>query len=397
MSGSISAYKVCALISSLTKKNYQVQVVATPSTFQFVGQSTLEGISGNPVLSDTFEPGHSMSHIHLVRDTDLVIVAPATANFINKMAQGLGDDLASSLTLAFDFKKPFLLAPAMNTSMLNHPATQSSLAKLKSWGIQVLSTGSGALACGEVGEGRLLEVEQIENHIVEALTPPLKSKKILITAGGTQEKIDQVRVIGNLSTGKTGTALAKTFLETGAAVTLLLARNHQALVPEHPRLTLKYFTDFYSLQSLLNKELSEEFYDGMIHTAAVSDYSVESVTGPDEDQLNRMEKISSSNQKIQITLKKNKKLIDDVKNISKNKNIQLVGFKLTSETDKNKILKKVQSLFQESHCDFVVQNDISNLYQTTRFNLFGKNFTESFKDPQSLGAKIIKSFEGELL
>src|SRR5690606_33467299 len=124
MTGSIACYKACQLLSKLSQNNYEVQVVATASALEFVGNATLEGLSGKAVVSDIFAHGRNMDHIHLARWADLIIVAPATANFINKMAQGAADDLASTLFLAHDFTKPFLVAPAMNTSMYQHPATQ---------------------------------------------------------------------------------------------------------------------------------------------------------------------------------------------------------------------------------------------------------------------------------
>lgn len=189
--------------------------------------------------------------------------------------------------------------------------------------------------------------------------------------------------------------MASQFLSSGAGVTLLLAQNHQAIVPQHPRLKVKYFSDFQSLQSLLSDELSHNFYDGVIHAAAVSDYSVQLVSSEKDQTLNLTQKIASSHDKLVVHLKKNPKLIDDIKKISKNKNVQLVGFKLTSQASEKEIQQKVQKLFNDSHCDYVVQNDVANLRDQSVFHLFSKNLSATFENTQSLGSELLKNLEGE--
>lgn len=169
MSGSISAYKACDLVSSLVKEGHHLKVGMTSSALKFVGSATLEGLTGSPVFTDDFEEGRKMDHIHLMNWAELVIVSPASANTINSMANGISSNVISSLFLAFDFKKPMLLFPAMNSKMLNHPSTQNSLNTLSEWGVKVMKTGSGELACGEVGEGRLLETEDSRKAIQEYL------------------------------------------------------------------------------------------------------------------------------------------------------------------------------------------------------------------------------------
>ncbi|SVC93802.1 uncharacterized protein METZ01_LOCUS346656, partial [marine metagenome] len=196
------------------QEGHEVQTVVTSSALRFIGDATLEGLSGRPVMSDMYESGNMMSHINLIKWADFVICAPATANTINKMAAGDGSTLVTALFLAHDFAKPYFIAPAMNTKMLGHPATQKSLAKLESWGATILGTGSGALACGDEGWGRMLESEELFAEILEKIDP-ISKKKVLITSGGTREPIDAVRYISNLSSGRTGAAIADHFNDQG--------------------------------------------------------------------------------------------------------------------------------------------------------------------------------------
>ncbi len=161
LSGSIACYKACFVISRLVQAGHEVQTACTSSALQFVGPSTLEGLTGRPVFSDVHETGRRMDHIDLANWADLAVVCPATANTINSLANGIATDPIGNLFLAYDLKKPFLVAPAMNTKMLEHPATRDSIVKLQSWGVQVLETDAGQLACGDEGMGRLLEPEKI--------------------------------------------------------------------------------------------------------------------------------------------------------------------------------------------------------------------------------------------
>ena len=161
LSGSIACFKSCAVISRLVQEGHRVQTAATAAALKFVGRSTLEGLTGRPVLTDIYNEGQQMDHIHLARQADLLILAPATATTLARLANGFADDAVSSLALANNFKKPLLIAPAMNHEMYNHPATQQNVAKLKSWGAFFIEGESGALACGEYGAGRLAEPDQI--------------------------------------------------------------------------------------------------------------------------------------------------------------------------------------------------------------------------------------------
>jgi phosphopantothenoylcysteine decarboxylase/phosphopantothenate--cysteine ligase len=162
LSGSIAAYKSCYLISKLVQAGHEVKTVATKGALEFVGAATLEGLSGSPVFHDIYEEGRMMDHIHLAKWADLSILAPASANTINRLAQGLADDVVGTLFLAWDLKKkPYLVAPAMNQQMMDHPATKEALSKLEGWGAHVLPSGDGHQACGDTGLGRLLEPDQL--------------------------------------------------------------------------------------------------------------------------------------------------------------------------------------------------------------------------------------------
>lgn len=169
LSGSIACYKSCQVISGLVQGGHEVQTACTAGALRFIGAATLEGLTGRPVLVDPFEPGRMMAHIHVARWADLAILAPASANTINRLAHGLASDMVGALYLAYDRSKPYLLAPAMNEAMLEHPVTRESLERLSSWGVRILPTGLGNQACGTVGQGRLLEPEQILMLIEEAL------------------------------------------------------------------------------------------------------------------------------------------------------------------------------------------------------------------------------------
>lgn len=169
LSGSIACYKACMVISRLVQEGHEVQTACTKNSLQFIGPATLEGLTGKSVFSDAFECGRMMDHIHLAQWADLAILCPATADSINRLANGIGTDTIGTLFLAYDLHKPYLVAPAMNQAMFKHPATQKSLAQLEDWGVDVLATEYGRQACGDVGYGRLLEPEKIYSKIIQAL------------------------------------------------------------------------------------------------------------------------------------------------------------------------------------------------------------------------------------
>ena len=222
VTGGIAAYKAAELVRLLIKQGAHVQVVMTEAATHFVTPVTFQALSGNPVFTDQWDArrANNMAHIDLTREADALLVAPASADFLAKVANGLANDLLSTLTLARDC--PLLVAPAMNRQMWENPATQRNVATLRGDGITLLGPASGEQACGEVGLGRMIEADEIVAELIAFFQPKLlKGKKILLTAGPTFEAIDPVRGITNLSSGKMGFAIARAAQEAGAEVTLV--------------------------------------------------------------------------------------------------------------------------------------------------------------------------------
>jgi phosphopantothenoylcysteine decarboxylase / phosphopantothenate---cysteine ligase len=239
VSGGIAAYKAVELVRLATAAGHSVRVVQTPASLQFVGRATFEGVTGAPVLVDEFEPDpargafpgdaaldhNPISHLELVARCDVLVVAPASANTVAKLAHGLADNLLTSAALANT--APLVLAPAMNTHMYEHPATQANLELLRSRGARIVDPGTGRLASkGEWGVGRLAEPPEILTAVEAALAyapRSLDGMRVLVTAGGTREPIDSVRFVGNRSSGRMGLALAEEAARRGADVTLIAA------------------------------------------------------------------------------------------------------------------------------------------------------------------------------
>lgn len=223
VTGGIAAYKAAALASALVKLHANVEVVMTENATKFVTPLTFEQLSGHRTMVDTFDRNfsHQVEHISLAERTDLVIVAPATANVCAKLAHGLADDMLTTTVLAC--RCPKLIAPAMNTNMYENPVTQDNLTTLRRYGWNVVEPASGRLACGAVGKGKMPEPEDLVQHILRYLAFPhdLAGKKVLITAGPTQEALDPVRYLTNHSTGKMGYAIARMAMLRGADVTLV--------------------------------------------------------------------------------------------------------------------------------------------------------------------------------
>ena len=222
VTGGIAAYKAAELVRLLVKDGIAVQVVMTQSACGFITPVTLQALSGKPVFTDMWDPrvADNMAHIELSRGADLIVVAPATADFIAKLANGHADDLLSTLCSAREC--PLLVAPAMNRQMWENPATRRNIAQLARDGVVILGPASGDQACGETGMGRMLEAQQIYDEIIACLQPKLLAgKQVLITAGPTFEAIDPVRGITNRSSGKMGYAIARAALDAGAQVTLV--------------------------------------------------------------------------------------------------------------------------------------------------------------------------------
>lgn len=225
LSGGIACYKAAEFCRALVKAGASVQVVMTPSACQFITPVTLQALSGRPVFTDAWDAreGNSMAHINLSRQADAIVVAPASADFMARLLHGRADDLLSLMCLARPLGRvPLLLAPAMNREMYAHPATQRNLEQLRADGARVLGVGAGDQACGETGDGRMLEPQELLEEVVAFFTPKvLAGQRVVVTAGPTYEAIDPVRGITNLSSGKMGFALAQAAWRAGAQVTLV--------------------------------------------------------------------------------------------------------------------------------------------------------------------------------
>ena len=222
VTGSIAAYKIASLASMLVKRQADVTVIMTPNATNFINPITFESLTGNKCLVDTFDRNFEfqVEHVSLAKQTDVVLVAPASANVIGKAAHGIADDMLTTTLLACTCPK--IIAPAMNTRMYQNPVVQDNMKILERYGMEVIAPASGYLACGDTGEGKMPEPEALLEAIVRALTPKdLTGKRILVTAGPTREKLDPVRYISNHSTGKMGYAIASAAVRRGAKVTLV--------------------------------------------------------------------------------------------------------------------------------------------------------------------------------
>ncbi|MFK8012984.1 MAG: bifunctional phosphopantothenoylcysteine decarboxylase/phosphopantothenate--cysteine ligase CoaBC [Marinicellaceae bacterium] len=364
MTGSIACAKATGLISLWRKNGHQVKVIASASALKFVGIATLEGLSGQQVAESTFDEGNMMDHINLSREADIIILAPATANSINKLTNGTADDMITTTWIAaLELNKPMYIAPAMNAKMWDYPATQKSISQLSNWGINILSPQSGDLACGEKGSGRMMEIDQID-----AIVMKKNNQHILITAGGTREFIDGVRYIGNLSTGKTGAKIADFYTSQGYNVTWLGAKNAQ-----QPKLICQkiFYETFNDLQILLRKQLKTISYVSVIHAAAISDFSVSSVKLDNQEIIASRETKLPTSDTMSIQLKQNPKLISHLKQWSINQAIQVIAFKLTNTNDKGERLRAVNKLIKQEDIHFVAHNDLSEIHSNTHsFNFY---------------------------
>ena len=276
VTGGIAAYKAAALASSLVKLHASVEVIMTKNATQFVTPLTFEQLTGNRTMVDTFDRNfsHQVEHISLAERTDLVIVAPATANVCAKLAHGLADDMLTTTVLAC--RCPKLIAPAMNTNMFENPVTQDNLDILRRYGWEVIAPASGRLACGAVGAGKLPEPEQLLWHILRhtALPHDLAGKKVLITAGPTQESLDPVRYLTNHSTGKMGYAIAKMAMLRGAEVTLISGPVSIAPPPFVEVVPVVSAQDMFEAVSSRSEQA-----DFIFKAAAVADYTPASYSG----------------------------------------------------------------------------------------------------------------------
>lgn len=354
LTGSIAAAKACDVISRLVQRGHRVRCVATEAALRFVGPATLEGLSGAVPLTDMFAVGAALEHIELTRWADAVLVCPATANTINRLAAGLADDLPGALFLAHDRAKPWLIAPAMNPAMWSHPATRAAVERLGGWGVRFLPVAAGRTACGEVGEGRLAEPAVIVAATEAAIARPARRLRVLITSGGTAEPIDGVRVLTNTSTGATGALLAEHFVRCGHDVTLLRARN--AARPDVACREETFFT-FADLDVALARLLAAEPFDAVIHAAAVSDYGVELVDAAGRVQTAGAGKLDTGTPPL-LRLRPQPKLLDSLRARAAAP-LRVVAFKLTCGAPGNEASAAVRAIFARSHADAVVHNDLA--------------------------------------
>ena len=340
--GGISAYKSLELIRSLKKKGAKVKTILTKSAKEFITPLSVTSLSQEKVYDDLFnvENETEMHHISLSRWSDLILVAPATANTISKLSVGSSDDLASTVMLASD--KDIFLAPAMNVRMWEHPSTKENLNKLKKYGYKIIGPEIGDMACGEFGEGKMTEPNEIIRQLEIYLLNFKKNKKFkaLVTAGPTYEYIDPVRFITNKSSGKQGFELAKALSKKGFETTLISGPTN-----------LKINNDI----NLIQVETAEEMFkstqnnlpvDVAIFSAAVADFKIK--------EKNK-EKIKKKNY-INLNLEKNIDILNYVSNHNSLRPKLVIGF--AAET--NNIEENSRKKLMEKNCDWIIANDISN-------------------------------------
>ena len=315
VTGGIAAYKSVELLRLLTKAGARVRVIMTANARWFVGPGTFQALSGLPVCTSVFEEGDaSIRHIDWARETDLAVIAPATANMIGKLANGIADDAVTTMLLVVT--APVVLCPSMNTNMYHSRAVQRNLDVLRSDGYSIVEPGAGDLACGTVGPGRLPEPPQILDRLIGRLTPKdLKNQRVLVTAGPTREPIDPVRFISNPSTGKMGFAVARAAEHRGATVTLITGPT--ALADPLAVDVIRVQTAEEMARAVLDRF---ENCDIVIKTAAVSDYRPESATA---------HKIKKDRAALTLELEQT---VDILKELGRRKTHQvLVGFAAETE------------------------------------------------------------------
>jgi phosphopantothenoylcysteine decarboxylase/phosphopantothenate--cysteine ligase len=352
ISGGIAAYKIPELIRLLVKAGAEVRVATTRNALQFVTETTLQTLSGHSVYSDVFASinAHATEHISLPEWCDAMIVAPATANVLAKTAAGIADDALTTTICSCIARKPILFAPAMNDKMWENPATQQALATIRSWNnVRVIEPAEGPLACGTCGKGRMPEPEELCEAVHYLLEPQhLAGQRILITAGGTQEKIDPVRFISNYSTGKMGIALAHACARRGADVTLVCGAVSAPLYDPFGRI---HRVDALSAQAMY--EACTAAWPTMhkaILCAAVADFA------PAHEAAQKIKKesgVKSQESGLCLELKETQD-IAKVLGQTKRADQQLVGFALETEHEKENALHKME----RKNLDAIVLNSL---------------------------------------
>ena len=334
----IAAYKICELIRMYKREGANVRVMVTPNALNLVTALTLESLSQNEVFVDNFEiKEYKPEHISLCDEADIMVIAPATANTISKIANGICDNLLTTTVCAFN--KPIIIAPAMNTNMWKNQFVQENVSKLEKTGYYILNPESGFLACGTTGEGRLCSLDKIYNKTLEILNQNkiLSGKKIVISAGGTIEKIDPVRYISNFSSGKMGTALADAAYKMGADVTLVSTFDIQK-----PYNVIKT-ESAVEMENVITKYNNN--VDCIIMAAAVADYRVKDYS---EQKMKK-----TFEDEIQISLVKNPDILKELSSVVTA--TKIVGFCAESEN----LLENAKVKIKNKGCDFLIANDIS--------------------------------------
>ena len=351
ISGGIAAYKIPELIRLLKKAGADVQVTTTKNALEFVTSLTLQTVSGHKVYSDVFAAinEHSTEHISLPDWADLMIIAPATANVLCKMANGIADDALTTTFAAM--RKPVVIAPAMNTNMYESPATQKAISQLAQWeNITMLDAASGELACGTTGKGRMQEIETIVAAAEYALTPKtLLGKHVLITAGPTQEAIDPVRYISNASTGKMGYALVRACLNRGAEVTLVSGPTHISLTAWQAFCPLHIVPVVSSADMCAATVEAFPNADMAILCAAVADFT------PCTTADKKIKKQPGQTH-MSIDLKTTTDIAATLGQMKGDSNKVLVGFALETHDEQQNALRKLQS----KHLDMIVLNSLQD-------------------------------------
>lgn len=281
LTGGIACYKSAELLRLLTQEGATVDVVMTPASTEFITPTTMQALAGQPVYTDTFDARvpNNMAHITLTRSADAILVAPASTHFLARLANGLADDLLTTLCVARG-NCPLLVAPAMNREMWSHPATQRNINQLVEDGVVIVGPGSGDQACGEVGDGRMLEPMELLNELIGTFQPKtLVDRRIVVTAGPTAEAIDPIRVITNRSSGKTGYAVAQAAQQAGASVTLISGPTALAIPHGVERI------DVRSAQQMHDAVMSQiKDADVFISVAAVADWCAKA---PSEQKIKK--------------------------------------------------------------------------------------------------------------
>ena len=342
VSGGIAVYKTLDVVSRLRKLGVNVNVIMTKSATEFVTPLSFQSLSQNYVVCDMFEDPKTwdVEHISLAKRADVFLIAPATANVIGKIANGIADDMLTTTVMAT--KAKVLIAPAMNTNMYENPILQRNINTLKELGYNFVEPESGRLACGDTGKGKLASPETIVDEVVKLLSKEqdLKGKSIIVTAGPTVESIDPMRYITNRSTGKMGYSIAKEAIERGADVTLITGPTNLT-----PPQNLKKLVKIESAKDMYESVLENlDENDVVIKSAAVADYKPKNYSN---------KKIKKSDDDLVIELDRNKDIAQEIGKIKNNK--ILVGF--AAET--NDLIENASLKIKKKNLDFIVANDLT--------------------------------------